>query len=166
LASSGSRYVLNIIVYLGTPTEDERQQVASEWADDNERRTVGEEAVLIAVRGMENRGHVIVIDNSFSSPQLCMSLMACGIWTTGIVRKSPRGFPASLACFLATNLHPRGTIAVKMHKSHKVVAIYWVDRKHVFLISIATNLLAAGRCVAGRWVNWDCMEFPTLPILL
>jgi hypothetical protein len=127
---------------------------------------IGEEAVLIAMRGLEHRGHVIVTDNFFSSLQLCMSLMQWGFWTTGTVRKSRRGFPLSLAGFPKTSLLPRDTIAVKMHRSRKVVAICWVDRKPVFLISTATNPLAAERCVASRWVDRDRVEFLTSPILL
>lgn len=60
------RYVSNIIVYLG--------------ADDTraEGESVGEDAVLTAIAGLEGRGHVIVTDNFFTSPRLFMTLMRRG----------------------------------------------------------------------------------------
>jgi hypothetical protein len=66
-----SRYISNAIVYLGlgdTRTEGE---------------SVGEDAVLTAIRRLEGRSHVVVTDNYFTSPRLCMILMDRGFWSTG-----------------------------------------------------------------------------------
>jgi hypothetical protein len=115
LASSKSRYVSNVIIYMGAPTD---RQTWEEEAD-----SVGEQAVLTAVRGLEHRGHVIVTDNFFTSPRLAMALMARGFWLTGTVRKTRCGFPSSLAGFTQTNLPPRGTLAVRMHRSRNIAAI-------------------------------------------
>jgi hypothetical protein len=106
LASNGSRYVSNIIVYLGALIADERLQAAVDREDDDVVGNVGEEAMLTAVKGLEHRGHIIVTNNFFNSPQLCMSFMHRGFWTTRTVRKTRRGFPSSLAGFPVANLLP------------------------------------------------------------
>lgn len=74
LVSSGSRYVWNVIVYMGAGSNNDYEDVSG---------SVGEKAVLSAVNHIRDRGHVIVTDNFFTSPKLCMELMSRGFWTTG-----------------------------------------------------------------------------------
>ena len=85
LASSQSRYVSNVIVYLG----------AGEAQVENE--LLGANAVLVAVRGLENRGHVIITDNFFTSVKLHTELLRRGFYATGTLKKGSKGFPESLA---------------------------------------------------------------------
>lgn len=79
--SSKSRYVWSITVYLGAGTERE------------EGESVSQEAVLTAVRGLENRGHVIVTDNYFTSPKLLMELMRRGMWGHWHISAREKGLP-------------------------------------------------------------------------
>jgi hypothetical protein len=58
---------------------------------------VGVQAVLSVVQGLENRGHVVVVDNFFTSVALAMSLLERGFWMIGTVKKGSKGFPPSLA---------------------------------------------------------------------
>jgi hypothetical protein len=85
LASSQSRYVSNAIVYLG----------AGDVRAENE--LLGTNVVLMAVRGLEGRGHVIITDNFFTSVRLHTELLKCGFYATGTVKKGSKGFPDSLA---------------------------------------------------------------------
>lgn len=153
LASSQSRYISNVIVYLGAG--DAREEAESVSAD----------AVLTAVRGMEGRGHVIVTDNYFTSIQLFEELRARGFWATGTCRKARKGFPVSLAGFPKSALPPRGTLVTRMHRDRHVAAICWIDSKPVFLISTACNPIDPAAFV-GRWVGRERVDFPTSPILL
>jgi hypothetical protein len=148
-------YVSNCIVYLGSSHERPEGDL------------VGEDAVLQAVRGYEHRGHTIITDNFFTGVKLHMSLLDRGFFATGTVKKTSRGFPSSLAGFLATQLPARGTVAAKMHRSRKIAAVCWVDSKPVFLLSTATNPCDPS-CVAPRWIpgRRDRLDFPTSPILL
>lgn len=66
LANSQSRYISNVIIYLGA------------GEDRAEGETVSENVVLRAVQGLEGRGHVLVMDNYFTSPSLFLELMARG----------------------------------------------------------------------------------------
>lgn len=105
LASSSSRYMSNVMVYLGVGDIREEDDL------------VGTDVVLQAVQGLEGRGHTIIIDNFFSSVKLFSSFLECGFSATGIVKKVSKGFPGSLAGFFKQHLLARGTVAVKMHRS-------------------------------------------------
>jgi hypothetical protein len=153
LASSQSRYVSNLIVYLGAGDVREEDEL------------VGADAVLMVVRGLEGRGHVIVIDNFLTSVKLFMTLYERGFYATGTVKKGSKGFPSSLAGFPKQYCPPRGTLIVKMHRSRKICAVVWIDSKPVWLLSTALDPNDP-TCVAPRWVKRDRVEFPTSPILL
>jgi hypothetical protein len=56
LVSAQSRYIHNAIIYLGSGD------------DRDEGESVNEGVVLTSVRGLEQRGHVLVVDNFFSLP--------------------------------------------------------------------------------------------------
>lgn len=127
--------------------------------------SVGEDAVLTAVAGLEGRGHVIVTDNFFTSPRLFMELLQRGFWATGTCRKNRKGFPASLSGFSSVDLPERGHLVVKMHRSRKIAAICWMDSKPVFLLSTACDPVGEDS-YAGRWVGRERIEFRTSPILL
>jgi hypothetical protein len=119
LASSKSRYVSNLIVYLGAGDQREESEL------------VGADAVLVAVRGLEGRGHVVITDNFFTSVKLQVELLRRGFFATGTVKKVSKGFPPSLAGFPNQHRPPRGTLVVKMHCSRCIVAIAWIDSKPV-----------------------------------
>jgi hypothetical protein len=154
-----SRYVSNALVYLGASEEREPGGL------------VGEQAVLNAVHGLENRGHTIVVDNFFTSIPLAMSLLARGFWCTGTVKNSSRGFPSSLVGLKSNsrvNMPPRGHLNVRMHRSREVAAVCWVDNKPVWLLSTATEPVDS-TARAPRWLRGhytERHEFPTSPILL
>ena len=154
-----SRYVTNALVYLGANEEREAGGL------------VGEQAILNVVRGLENRGHTIVVDNFFTSIPLAMSLLARGFWCTGTVKNSSRGFPSSLVGLKSNNkvnMPPRGHLNVRMHRSREVAAVCWVDNKPVWLLSTATEPVDNSAC-APRWLRGhytERHEFPTSPILL
>ena len=131
----------------------------------NEGDSVGEDAVLTAIASLEGRGHVIITDNFFTSPHLFMELMRRGFWATRTCRKTRTGFPTSLAGFSNTELLERGDLVVKMHRSHSIAAIYWMDSKPVFLLSTACDPVGEDS-YAGRWVGRERVQFPTSPILL
>jgi hypothetical protein len=111
LVSSQSRYISNLIVYLGAGNAQEEAEL------------VGSDAVLVALHGFEHRDHVIITDNFFSGVSLFTTLLKRGFYTTGTVKKISRGFPASLAGFPSQHRPPRGTLVTKMHRSREVVAI-------------------------------------------
>jgi hypothetical protein len=64
--SSKSRYISNLIVYLG----------AGDARDEAE--LVGIDDVLVALRGLEHQGHVVITDNFFSGVSLFTTLLSRG----------------------------------------------------------------------------------------
>jgi hypothetical protein len=140
LASTHSRYVSNLIVYLGAG--DTR----------NEDKLVSADAVLTAVRGLEGRGHVIITNNFFTSVKLFMTLYDRGFYATGTVRKGSKGFLSSLAGFPKQHCPPRGTLVVKMHRSRKICVVVWIDSRPVWMLSTALDPVDPN-CVAPRWVK-------------
>jgi hypothetical protein len=132
---------------------------------------VGVQAVLSVVQGLENRGHVVVVDNFFTSVALAMSLLERKFWMIGTVKKGSKGFPPSLAGLSSkskANMPPQGHLSVKMHRSRQISAVCWIDNKPVWLLSTATNPVDP-RARAPRWLHsqfTERHEFPTSPILL
>jgi hypothetical protein len=137
LVSSQSRYISNLIVYLRA--DDVRE----------EAELVGSDIVLVALRGLERRGHVVITDNFFTGVLLFRTLLERGFYATGTVKKRSRGFPASLAGFPSQHRPPRGTLVTKMHRSQEIVAICWEDSKLVWLILTTTNPIDP-ECMAPR----------------
>lgn len=76
--------------------------------------------MLVAVRGLECRGHVVITDNFFTSVKLYVELLKRGFYATGIVKKGLKGFPPSLAGFPNQHRLPRGILMVKMHHSRRI----------------------------------------------
>ena len=76
-------YVSNAIVYLG----------AGDVRAENE--LLGTDAIL--VRGLEGKGHVIIINNFFTSIRLHTELLKRGFYATSTIKKRSKGFLGSFA---------------------------------------------------------------------
>lgn len=83
LASSKSRFVWRLEVYFGEGTGVGEHGL-------------GYHVVDRMVRGLENRGHCLVVDNLFASVNLFHHLMCLGIWATGTVRRNSKNLPGGL----------------------------------------------------------------------
>ena len=83
LASSKSRFVWRVEVYFGEGTGAGKHGL-------------GYHVVDRMVRGLEHRGHCLVVDNLFASVNLFHHLMCKGIWATGTVRRSSKNLPGGL----------------------------------------------------------------------
>jgi hypothetical protein len=145
--------VSNVIVYLGPGDAREENEL------------VGADAILVAVRRMEGRIHVIVTDNYYFSIKLFTTLLERGFYATGTVKKGSKGYPPSLAGIPAAHCPPRGILVVKMHRSQKIVAMVWMDSKPMWLFSTAVNLVDRA-CMAPRWVRRERLDFLTSPVFL
>ena len=83
LASSKSRFVWQMEVYFGEGTGAGPHGL-------------GYHVVERMVKGPENRGHCLVIDNFFASVNLFHDLMCKGIWATGTVRRTSKNLPGGI----------------------------------------------------------------------
>jgi hypothetical protein len=85
--------------------------------------------------GLENRGHIVVMDNFFSSIPLFVDLLEKGTYATGTVRANRIGLPTALAKKSLYAKCTQGHLEWRMHKSQKISVIVWVDKKPVIVMS-------------------------------
>ena len=57
----------------------------------------GANVVHELLRGLENRGHTVIMDNFFSSVLLFINLLGKGTYATGTVKADRIGLPTALA---------------------------------------------------------------------
>ena len=85
--------------------------------------------------GLENRGHMVVLDNFFSSISLFVDLLGKGTYTTRTVRANRIGLPTALAKKSLYAKCTQGHLEWRMYKSQKISVIVWVDKKSVIVMS-------------------------------
>ena len=122
LASSKSRFVWQMEVYFGEGT------CAGSHG-------LGYHVVERMVRGLENRGHCLVIDNFFASVNLFHELMCKGIWATGTVRRTSKNLPNGL--YREPDSNVRGSMVIWNHVHRQMGVVSWQDKKLVTLLSTA-----------------------------
>ena len=86
--------------------------------------------------GLENRGHIVVINKFFSSVPLFMELLNKGTYATGIVRANRIGLPTTLANKFLYTKCTQCHLGRRMHTSKQLSTIVWVDKKPILFMSI------------------------------
>jgi hypothetical protein len=122
LASSKSRFVWQMEVYFGEGTGAGPHGL-------------GYHVVERMVRGLENRGHCLVIDNFFASVNLFHELMCKGIWATGTVRRTSKNLPGGI--YREPDTTVRGSMVIWNHVHRQMGVVSWQDKKLVTLLSTA-----------------------------
>ena len=122
LASSKSRFVWQMEVYFGEQTGAGPHGL-------------GYHVVERMVKGLENRGHCLVIDNFFASVNLFHELMCKGIWATGTVRRTSKNLPGGL--YRQPDATMRGSMVIWNHVHRQMGVVSWQDKKLVTLLSTA-----------------------------
>jgi len=96
---------------------------------------MGKRVVEGLLVGLEGRGHVVVMDNFFTSVELFRDLEQGGTYATGIVRSNRIGLPDFVKDQKAFKKLPQGNLKWAMHDSRKMCAVMWMDKKPVLLLS-------------------------------
>ena len=122
LASSKSRFVWQMEVYFGEGTGAGPHGL-------------GYHVVERMVRGLENRGHCLVIDNFFASVNLFHELMCKGIWATGTVCRTSKNLPEGI--YREPDATVRGSMVIWNHVHRQMGVVSWQDKKLVPLLSTA-----------------------------
>jgi len=151
LADASSKFVYNFEVYCG------KDPILHEGAEVPRPGTCGaprlaHDVVLRLVAPIEGKGHVITMDNFFSSILLFAELREKGTYATGTIRCNRIGLPDVLKNTKAFNREAQGTLEWRMHESRRMCVILWKDRKPVLIIS-----------THERPVQFPC-EFPLVTI--
>ena len=119
-SESKSGYVLALQVYTGAANDPERKGVASRVVKDLLQR-------------YEGKNHLLYVDNFYSSPTLFIDLLQKGIYCTGTVRTNRKGFPSAL--IPPNKSMPQGSYRFASSTANQLTAVWWKDRKDVFVIS-------------------------------
>jgi hypothetical protein len=124
LADAISRYVHDFNIYCG----------ASHYSVDGGKDNVveggqGAEVVEKLVGKLAHQGHLVLMDNFFSSVELFQELEKKGIYATGTVRGCRIGLPAFMKNSKVYKKNPSRFFEWKIHESRKICAIMWKDKK-------------------------------------
>jgi hypothetical protein len=91
------------------------------------------------LRGLEEKGHCVVMDNYFCSILLFEDLAKKGIYATGTIRSNCIGLPSHLRNTRAWKRCEQGHIEWAMYDSRLMSCITWKDKCPVLLISTHAN---------------------------
>jgi hypothetical protein len=145
LADSITKFVSNFQFYVG-----KSQDVDEEAQRARRDSTLAHGVVVDLLDGHKNKGHVVTMDNYFTSVGLFKDLLSKGIYATGTVRSNRVGIPSVLKNKKAYRRSPQGTLVWRMHESHSMSSIMWKDKRLVLILS-----------THARPIQFPC-EFPIL----
>ena len=115
LCDSVSNYIYNVDVYTG------KKELPT--------KNLGSRTVKDLISGLENRGHILYMDNFYSSVDLFRDLEAKMIGCSGTIRKNRKGLPSELK---TTKLIRGDTLHLQ---SGNLIAMKWKDKKDVFMLT-------------------------------
>jgi hypothetical protein len=130
LVDSRSKFVWDFDIYTGASLETMENKKSSKVEAGLGQRVV--ESLTVGLRG---KGHVVVMDNFFTSVELFRSLEQMGIYATGMVRTNRVGLPAMMKATKTFKKNAQGTLHWRFHDDRKLCAIMWMDKKPVCLLS-------------------------------
>jgi hypothetical protein len=130
LANNASKYVQKMEIYCGKSEE-------CEGKDQN----TGYKVVTSSVSGLEHVGYMITCDNWFTSPILFWDLLKLSFRATGIYKTNRRGWPSALTIDKGKAVRgvSRGTMWWRMHASHQLAAVTWLDNKPGTILTTAVS---------------------------
>ena len=91
------------------------------------------EVVLNLVSGLKGKGHLLVMDNYFSSIGLFQDLLRRCIYSTSTMGTNRIGLPMVLKNTKAFKRSSQGTTEWQMHQSRSISCVMWKDKKPVLL---------------------------------
>jgi hypothetical protein len=88
------------------------------------------------VEGLDGKGHVVVMDNYFSSVGLFTEMAERGIYATGTMRSNRVGIPEEFKDTKSFNGRAtQGELEWRMHDSRGIGCVLWKDKRPVLLLS-------------------------------
>ena len=130
LADSKDRYVYDFDIYCGRNGGD--------GDIEPERRGEANLAHSVVTKLMDRnngKGHVVVMDNYFTSVGLFEELAQNGTYATGTIRTNRVGILQEFRKTGEFNRKPQGSLDWRMHADHGMASVIWKDKKAVLLLS-------------------------------
>jgi hypothetical protein len=163
LADSITRYIANFDIYRGKSISTIEHPHPSHG-----EASLGYSVVMDLVRGLEDKNHVVTMDNYFTSVGLFCDLEWRGIYATGTVRSNRIGLPLDLTNTKEFKKRVQGELDWAMHESRRMCMAIWKDKQPVLLLSTHAPLITLGApmdCTVPRRNGATRPEIPTTPIL-
>ncbi|MGH7974333.1 MAG: hypothetical protein ACREBR_02310, partial [bacterium] len=105
---------------------------------ENENLSTISKLVLDMARPLQRKGHVINMDNYYTSPIAFIHLIKKGIFARGTARTNRRHFPKPVIFTKQEAKNkPRGSIKVAVNDRFKMTAVGWLDGNPVHMLSTA-----------------------------
>jgi hypothetical protein len=125
-----SKYVYDFAVYCGKSTEAVLQPPG------RGEPKLAHNVVLNMVDDLDGKGHVVLMDNYFSSIGLFTEMASRGIYATGTMRSNRIGIPENFKDTKSFNrMATQGDLDWHMHESRGIGYVLWKDKCPVPLIS-------------------------------
>jgi hypothetical protein len=94
--------------------------------------------------GLENKGHIIVIDNYFISVGFFRDLEQRGIYAMGTMRSNRVGLHPDMKKVKEFKRRTQGDLEWFMHESRKMCSVLWKDKMPVLLLSTHAPPITSG----------------------
>jgi hypothetical protein len=130
LACSVTKFVWNFAIYCG-----KEEAISTVELIARREPKLAHKVVVELSRDIEGKGHVIAMDNFFTSVGLFKELAENAIYATGTLRSNHIGIPSAFKNTKAFSRVPQGTLDWRMHESRSMSSVLWKDKKLVLLLS-------------------------------
>jgi len=152
LAESRTGFVKSMILYLGSSGPDLCPTMSQLTASSKVVYALMTQASMLGL------GHIVYMDNLFSSLPLADALLAANTHMVGTVRRRIKGFPLKRLTISKT----RGD-SKQLQREDGVLATAWMDRKPVLLLSTFNPTTTTGS--ARRWIDGQHRDIPRPSII-
>jgi hypothetical protein len=139
MASSKLRFIVDFDVYCG-----KSQVTLAGGASAREDQTLVHRVITNLTTGLENKSHVIVMDNYFTSVGLFCDLERWGIYATGTMRSNRIGLHPEMRKIKEFKRRTQGDLEWFMHESRKMCSVLWKDKMPVLLLSTHAPPITSG----------------------
>lgn len=126
LSESTSGYIWKLKVYCGSGTDIQQ----------NNNFGHATNVVLTLLRGLENKGYCVYVDNYYCSPELALELNKMNTDVVGTLRKNRVNVPKDLVA----NKLQKGELSAKYEENGKMMCMKWVDKRPVLCLSTIHEL--------------------------
>ena len=161
LADLVSKFIYCFEIYCGKNLEAE-VRVEGPWGE----VSVAYGVVMKLLRGLEEKGHCVVMDNYFCSIPLFVDLAKKRIYATGTIRPNGIGVPSYLRNTKAWKRCKQGHIEWAMHDSRLMGWVMWKDKSPVLLISTHAYPIGFPCMLQDEVPHWNGVVREKIPTLL
>jgi hypothetical protein len=145
------------------------QATLARSASTREEQALAHRVITQLTTGLENKEHVLVMDNYFTSIGLFRDLERRGIYATGTMRSNRIGLHPNMRKIKEFKRRTQGDLEWFMHESRRMCSVLWKDKQPVLLLSTHAPPITAGdprNCTVPRRDGARRPDICTSPVLV